>query len=142
MAPTVGDIVCGQPFRAPAGGALTLTAGFPATVSAADRMVTGTVEVTSQRPIQGVASPRAAAFLVREGRVVTMPVPQDMSGVRWDVAAGAVQRVPADAALVSCEPGGAPLPPGRYEIYAQVVVTPDDGPSITSVGGPWPLDVT
>lgn len=142
VAPTIGDIVCGQPFRGPAGGALTLTAGFPATASAADQMVTGTVEVTSRRAITGVVSPRAEAFLIRDGRVVTMPMPQDMSGVRWDLASGAVQRVPADAALVSCEPGGAPLPPGRYEVYARVVITPDDGPSIASVGGPWSLEVT
>ena len=139
---TGGDIACGQPFREPAAGDLTLVAAFPATAAAADGVVTGTVEVTSKRAVAGVVSPRAQAFLVREGRVVSMPMAQDLSGVRWDLAGGAVERLPADAVLVSCEPGGAPLPPGSYELWARLVVTPDDGPGVTSVAGPWPLQIT
>ena len=139
---TGGDLACGQPFRAPAAGDLTLVAKFPPAAAAADGVVTGTVEVTSKRAVAGVVSPRAQAFLVREGRVVSMPMAQDLSGVRWDLAGGAVERLPADAVLVSCEPGGAPLPPGSYELWARLVVTPDDGPGVTSVAGPWPLQIT
>ncbi len=139
--PSTGDIVCGQAFRVPAGGELTLVARFPATARAADRMVTGTVEVTSRAAVRGVVAPRAQAFLVRDGRVVSTPVAQDLSGVQWDLASGSVERLPADAALVSCEDGGAPLPPGRYEVYARVVVMPGDGPGLASVAGPWPIEV-
>jgi hypothetical protein len=140
--PSIGGIACGQEFRESASGELTMVARFPASAAAADGVVTGTVEVTSKRAVQGVVSPRAQAFLVRDGRVVSMPVVQDLSGVRWDLASGAVERLPADAALVSCEPGGAPLPPGRYELYARLMVTPDDGPGVVSVAGPWPLEIT
>ena len=136
------ELVCGEPFRAPEAGDLTLVAEFPSSAAAADGVVTGTVEVTSKRGVAGVAGPRAQAFLVREGRVVSMPMAQDLSGVRWDLAGGAVERLPADAALVSCEPGGAPLPPGSYELWARLVVTPDDGPGVTSVAGPWPIEIT
>lgn len=144
VAPTPGtsDIACGREFRRPAAGELTMVARFPAAAAAADGVVTGTVEVTSKRAVQGVVSPRAQAFLVRDGRVVSMPMAQDLSGVRWDLASGAVERLPADATLVSCEPGGGPLPPGRYELWTRLVVTPDDGPGVASVAGPWPLKIT
>ena len=139
---STGGIACGQEFRAPGGGELTMVAKFPASVAAAAGVVTGTVEVTGRRAVRGVVSPRAQAFLVRDGRVVSTPMAQDLSGVRWDLAAGGVERLPADAVLVSCEPGGGPLPAGRYELWARLVLTPDDGPGVTSVGGPWPLEIT
>jgi hypothetical protein len=104
--------------------------------------VTGTVEVTGRRAVRGVVAPRAQGFLVRDGRVVSMPMAQDLSGVRWDLAPGAVGRLPADAVLVSCEPGGGPLPPGRYELWTRLVVTPDDGPGVTTVAGPSSLEIT
>jgi hypothetical protein len=31
--------------------------------------------------------------------------------------------------------------PGSYELYARVVLTPDDGAAVESFGGPWPLRV-
>lgn len=136
------SLACGQPFRPVAGGVLTLIARFPAAASAADRMVTGTVEVTSPRAIRGVVSPRAEVFLVRDGRVVGVPVAQDSLGIPWDLAPGKLERLPGDAQLVSCEPGGGPVPPGDYELYARVVITPDDGPGVAAFGGPWPLRVT
>lgn len=142
ITPSTNEIVCGQAFRVPAAGEVTLVARFPSTARAADRMVTGTVEVTSRAALRGAVAPRAQAFLVRDGRVMSTPVAQDLSGVRWDLAAGAVERLPADAALVSCEDGGAPLPPGRYEVYARLVVTSDDGTGRASVAGPWPIEIT
>lgn len=135
-------IACGQEFRGPAGGELTMVARFPSSVAAGAGVVSGTVEVTSRRAVRGVVGPGAQAFLVRDGRVVSTPVAQDLSGRRWDLASGAVERLPADAALVSCAPGGAPLAPGRYELWTRLVVTPDDGPGLTSVAGPWPLEIT
>lgn len=64
---------------------------------------------------------------------------QDAIGVRWDFAAGEAIRMAAVASLVSCEPDRGSLPPGRYELYARVVLIPDDGPAQTAFGGPWPL---
>jgi hypothetical protein len=72
---------------------------------------------------------------------VTTPLPQDAVGVRWELAAGAKKSVPAIASLLSCEASGEPLAPGDYEIYAQFVLTPDDGAPTTAYGGPWPLTV-
>ena len=49
--------------------------------------------------------------------------------------------MPALASLVSCEAAGEPLRPGGYELYARVVVTPDDGAAQRAFGGPLRLRV-
>jgi hypothetical protein len=134
-------IECWQPFKRPAGGGLTLTGQFPATASSGERAVTGTVEVTSATAVRGVVAPRADAFLVRDGRVATVPVPQDMVGIRWDLAPGKVERLPGEATLVSCDTGGESVQPGTYELYARVALASDDGAGVESFGGPWPLEV-
>jgi hypothetical protein len=118
-----------------------LTARFPKSVRAAEQMVSGTVEVTSEKALRGVAAAAAGAFLVRDGRVVTTPLPQDAVGVAWAPAEGEKKSVPAIASLMSCEPDGGPLAPGDYELYAQFVLTPDDGSPITGYGGPLALRV-
>ncbi len=133
-------VECGQPFRPPAGGWLTLTGRFPATVPAGSRAVTGTVEVTSRKAVRGVVAPGADVFLVRDGRVASVPVAQDAMGVRWDLAPGRTERLPGEATLMSCDPGGGSVRPGTYELYARVVFTPDDGAGVESFGGPWPLE--
>jgi hypothetical protein len=126
----------------PAGaGPLTLTGRFPAAAPAGAGVVSGVVEVTSRVPVRGVVLPRAEVFLVRDGRVATVPVPQDAMGARLDLAPGRTEQLPGEAALASCEPGVGPVPPGIYELYARVVFTPDGGASVESFGGPWPLQV-
>jgi hypothetical protein len=133
---------CGQPLRVPAGGGLlTLTGRFPAAAPAGAGVVSGAVEVTSRAPVRGVVLPQAEVFLVRDGRVATLPVLQDAMGVRLELARGRTGRLPGEATLVSCEPGAGPVPPGIYELYARVVLTPDDEASVESFGGPWPLQV-
>jgi hypothetical protein len=136
-----GEIVCGHAFQLPASGELRLTGRFAKRVQANEQMLRGTVEVTAEKAVQGVAAAAADAFLVRDGRVVTTALAQDAVGVRWDAAAGARKSVPAVASLLSCEPGGKPLAPGNYELYGQFVLTPDDGSPTTAYGGPWPLTV-
>jgi hypothetical protein len=136
-----GGIECGQPVPAPTGAGLTLVARFPAAARTGG-LVTGTVEVRSQGAIRGVVGPRAEAFLIRAGRVVTAPVAQDLSGRRWNLAPGGVEHLPADAQLTACQPGGGPLPPGEYQLYTRLVITLDDGPRVAAVGGPWTLRVT
>jgi hypothetical protein len=136
-----GEVACGRPFQLPASGELRLDGRFPKSVPAGQQTVHGSVEVSSEQARKGVAAAAADAFLVRKGRVVTTPLPQDAIGVRWELAPGEKKRVPAIASLLSCEQGGGPLAPGDYELYAQFVLTPDAGAPATAYGGPWPLTV-
>jgi hypothetical protein len=136
-----GEVACGQPFELPAASELRLTARFPKSAPAGEQTLSGSVEVTSEKALHAVAATAAGAFLVRDGRVVTTPLAQDAMGVRWAPAAGEKKRVPALASLMSCEQGGGPLAPGDYELYAQFVLTPDDGAPITGYGGPLALRV-
>ena len=99
------------------------------------------VEVTSREAMRGVAPAAADIFLVLDDQVVATPVPQDAIGIRWELAAGETRTMPALASLASCEPEGGPLPPGDYELYARVVVSPDDGAAQPAFGGPWRLRV-
>ena len=141
MKPEPGEVRCGRPFQLPVAGGLRLVARFPDSVQADQHAVSGTVEVTSRAAMRGVAAPAADVFLVRDDRVVATPMPQDTIGVRWELAAGETRSVPAMASLASCESHSGPLPPGRYELYARVVLTPDHGPALRAFGGPWGLDV-
>jgi hypothetical protein len=133
-------IDCGQPFERPREGVLGLTGQFPAQVAAGQQTLSGSVEATSSQEMRGITQPGADVFLVRDGRVVTTPLPQDAVGIMWAVAAGEAKSVPAEAGLASCETGE-PLEPGAYELYARVMVIPDDGGSVESFGGPWPVEV-
>ena len=135
-----------RPFRPPSATGLTLTARFPTGVSASEAAVSGTVEIASEvEVVRGVVAPQADVFLVRHGRIATLPLPQDLVGMRLELAPGRVERLPAQATLSPCHPGGdaadGPLHPGIYELYARVVLTHDDGSSLESIGGPWPLAV-
>ncbi len=136
-----GEVRCGRRFQLPGVAALRLVARFTETVRAGQQSLSGTVEVTSRKAMRGVAPAAADVFLVREDRVVTTPVAQDAIGIRWELAAGETRTMPALASLVSCEPDGGPLPPGDYELYARVVVSPDDGAAQRAFGGPWRLRV-
>jgi hypothetical protein len=136
-----GEVRCGRPFRLPDPVGLRLVARFPESVPAGQQTISGTVEVMSRRGMRGVAPAAADVFLVRDGRVVTTPVAHDAVGIRWELAAGETRAMPALASLVSCEPDGGPLPPGEYELYARVVVSPDDGAAQRAFGGPWRLRV-
>jgi hypothetical protein len=137
----VDIIACDRQFRLPAAGPLALTGKFPTTAATGDRAVVGETEVSAQRAVRGVVTRSAEVFLVREGRVVTTPAVQDSAGVRLDLMPGKAERLPGEATLVSCQPGGGPVPAGTYELYARVVLILDDGARVESFGGPWPLQV-
>ena len=137
----MGELRCGYRFQLPAAGGPRLVARFPESVQAGQPAVSGTVEVISREALRGVAAPAADVFLVRDEQVVALPMPQDAIGVRWELAAGETRSVPAIASLVSCESHGGPLPPGRYELYARMVLTRDDGAAQRAFGGPWRLEV-
>jgi hypothetical protein len=134
------SVECGQPFRPPSGGVLAVDGRFPARAAAAEDLLSGTVEVTGQAGLKGVAQPGADVFLVQEGRVVAMPLPQDAVGMLWATAPGETKSLPGEVALTSCD-SGEPLAAGTYEVYARVMIIPDDGGGAESFGGPWPLEV-
>ncbi len=139
--PAPGVLECGAPAGKLARGVLTLTAHFPSVVSADEEVVKGTVSVAAEHGVaRGVVTPQAEAFLVRDGHIVTLPVPQDAVGRSLDLANGRVERMPAMATLVPCSGGGV-LAAGAYDIYVRVVLNNDDGSRVDSCAGPWQLEV-
>jgi hypothetical protein len=145
----VGRVGCGRPFPGPAASAqavdLRVSGRFPRAAPAGQGSVAGAVEVTASRAVTGVGAAAADAFLVRQGRVVATPAPQDLVGVRWELGPDTPHRLVAQARLASCVPPAAALPPGDYEVYVRVAFTPDSGPGggtvVEGYGGPWPLQV-
>lgn len=136
-----GSLECGARFEAPPAGALTVTGRFPASVSADEQVVDGTVELVAKRSAAaGVVTPMAEAFLVREGRIVTLPMPQDAVGRRLNLAVGSAEQMPASLTLVPCAGEGV-LATGTYDLYVRVVVNDDDGTRADSLGGPWPIEL-
>jgi len=132
---------CGALFEGEAGGDLKVTGRFPAAVPARQQLLNGSVDIAGTGSgARGVVTPQAEAFLVREGRIVTLPVPQDAVGRVLDLSDGRVEQMPAMADLTPCA-GGASLPPGQYDLYVRVVVNRQDGTRADSLGGPWPLEV-
>jgi hypothetical protein len=149
-APSVGiptPIECGQVFQpSSSAGVPTLTGDFPAVVSATQNQVSGTVKVAAGTgTVRGVAVPAADLFLVRDGRIATVPQPQDLMGIRLELTPGQVETLPAQAPLAACTSDGdvraQSLSPGRYALYARVVLNHDDGSSTEVFGGPWPLEL-
>jgi hypothetical protein len=103
-------------------------------------ILSGSVEVTGgKNRVEGVSSPTPEVFLVRGGRIVTLPPPQDLIGMRMDLDPGEVVELPAQAGLTSCEPGTGSLSPGIYQIYARVVLNLDNGSTVESVAKPLSL---
>jgi hypothetical protein len=138
-APEPSRIACGESFELPSPGRIRVEAQFPRTAAAGRPMLRGTAEVTTAEAVRGVTSGNVDGFLVRDGLVVTTPLPQTDIGIPWNTAAGEVRKVPAVASLVSCRPGGEPLTAGEYELYVVVTITPDDGKPIQAFGGPSSL---
>jgi hypothetical protein len=140
-APSPAVLECGGGFAPRTGGVLTVTGHFPSAVSADEQVVQGAVAVAAREGIaRGVITPLAEAFLVRDGRIVTLPMPQDSVGRSLDLADGRVERMPATATLVPCSGGGV-LATGTYDLYVRVVLNHDDGSRVDSLGGPWSLEV-
>lgn len=137
--PTPGGLECGARVGS-TGGTLTLTARFPASAAVGAQQVDGTVTLGASAGAQGVVTPQAEAFLVRDGRIVTLPLAQDASGRQVDLAGDRQASLPATVGLVPCSGEGA-LAPGSYDVYARVVLNLEDGSRTDSLGGPWPLEL-
>jgi hypothetical protein len=122
-----------------------MTGEFPPRVDrGGDGTFAGTVTVASTGPrFSGVTSPAADVFVVSAGEVVAMPVAKDLIGQPFDLGPGASAVFAARGTIRPCAAGaGELLPAGRYDVFAVVVVTRDDGPPLVAAGGPWPLEVT
>ncbi|MGH3785096.1 MAG: hypothetical protein ACRDRG_00755 [Pseudonocardiaceae bacterium] len=139
--PDFTALECGQPFSSPGARGLTLTGRFPTTVPAGADKLAGTVEVTSQEPIKGVAS-RPFMFLVRDGRIVALLGAHDLAGFLVDLGPGKeAASLPGVLVLASCDGTGG-VRPGTYELYARVGFNRHDAAGMEGFGGPWPLEVT
>lgn len=133
---------CGAPVPPTPDRVLEVTGDFPAAVEAGAQLLSGTVAITARQPAaaRGVVTPQADVFLVRDGRVATLPLPRDSVGRQVDLSDGGVETLSAYGALVPCG-GGDALPIGAYEVHVLVVLNHDDGSRTESLGGPWPLTV-
>ena len=140
-APTA--IECGGTFEPPRPGEPTLTGHFPAAVSTTEQVLSGSVELAAVNQIvDAVVIPGADLFLVRHGRVVTLPQPQDLVGRRLVLAPGEHTTLPAHATLAACESAATTaLPSGEYALYARIMLNHDDGSWTAVIGGPWPLEL-
>jgi hypothetical protein len=143
--PACGDRVDALVGRA---GPLAMTGEFPSQVAGSgDGMFVGRATVTSTGPrVSGVTSPEADVFVVRAGEVVSTPLPKDLIGMLVDLGPGASKAFAARGTIRRCaarDSGvGELLPPGRYDVFAVVVVNRDDGSAVAATGGPWPVEVT
>ncbi|HEX8488075.1 MAG TPA: hypothetical protein VF642_05985 [Propionibacteriaceae bacterium] len=138
-------LACGAPFRLPAVTGVSVTGRFPTTVDRSEVVLSGTVSLVSTDSDRTVVtSPEADVFLVRDGVVVTEPLVQDSMGSQASLALGEELSLPATGALVPCasdDPGGPPLAPGPYELYARVLLSNDDGTAQECFGGPWLVEL-
>lgn len=144
---------CGDHISTEAGrgGALALTAAFPARVPTGDDLLRGTVTVTNRggTRFSGLSSAGADVYVTLSGRIVATPVDREDSGMAVELLPGAGRVIPATGRLAQCAGDGGdaapgrPLPPGVYEIHAALSLTegPDGRPFLVA-GGPWPLQVT
>jgi|tagenome__1003787_1003787.scaffolds.fasta_scaffold20695293_2 hypothetical protein len=132
---------CGAAVRLPSAGPVTLTGLFPSLVNLGDGAFSGTVALHgTTAPVRGVVVPAADVFLVRDGLVVTLPLPQDSVGRQLDLPAGSTERLSAHGTLSPCGREDH-LTPGPYDVYARVVVGHADGTTTEAVGGPWSMQV-
>lgn len=136
-----GDTVsvgCGEPIGA--SGPVKMAGEFPATTT--PDQFTGKVTILAgTTKISGVSTPGADVYLAREGKIVSVPLPKDLVGRQVDIEPGGNGVFEAPGSARDCATDGQ-LAPGRYEIYARIVLTSADGSSMAATGGPWPLDVT
>ena len=133
---------CGQPFQASPASGLTLTGRFPTVASASEQVISGTVEISSESDVvRGVVAANADVFLVRDGRIVTLPLPQDLVGIPIELGPGHAKQLPALGILSPCDTTEAEksLRSGTYQLYARLVLHRDDGSSMEAISGPWPL---
>lgn len=125
---------------------LTVSGEFPDRVSGGgDGTFLGAVTLASTGPIvSGVASPEADVYLGRSGEVVATAPPKDLIGQPVRIAPDAALELPARGSIRPCvaDAASGTLSPGRYDAFAVIVITQDEGATVVVTGGPWPIEVT
>jgi hypothetical protein len=141
----LSSLECGQAFRRQPAEGFTLTGFFPTVVRRSEGVVSGTVAFEGKgESREAVMSRVADLFLVQDGLVVALPLPQDGAGVSVTVAAGKAVTVSANCLLTPCDSAdSAPalLEPGAYESYARILLNYDDGSHVECFGGPWLVEI-
>jgi hypothetical protein len=138
------------------GGALELSASFPARVARGGDLFRGTVTVANRGDagFTGLSAAEADVYVTLGGRIVATPVDKDDVGMDLNLPPGATRQLPATGRLRHCAADGAgdgdvspagpgkPLEPGAYQVYAALSLTEaPGGRPLLVVGGPWPLQV-
>jgi hypothetical protein len=124
--------------------ALSLTGSFPARVQATHPTFEGRVTVVnrSESRVEVLSASAPDVYLTRSRKIVATPLVRDLVGRQLVLAPGAVREFTAEGSLRGCS-DGRPLPPGRYEINAVLVIVGTDGTGVReAVGGPWSLEIT
>ncbi|NHC46998.1 hypothetical protein [Motilibacter aurantiacus] len=140
----LAGLACGAPAPPASGGPLVLDGVFPESVGPGERALAGSVRISSSAAaVDAVVGSSAEVVLVRGGRIVTEPLPQDSVGERVRLVPGRVEELSASVVLVPCDPAaGRTLVPGAYEIHARVLVDDLAGGQAVLVGGPWPVELS
>ncbi len=136
---------CGEPLDWAASDApLSLTSHFPERAPTdGDGLLRGTVTVTnrSAAALSATTAAQPDLVLLRDGRVVSLPIGLRAVAVNVDLAPDASQDFDAAASMRSCEsgpyPAGTPLPPGTYQLVASQTFDVAGSDPIVARGGPW-----
>ena len=134
---------CGDVFGEEGRGAgLTLTGSFPERVRATERTFEASVTVgnASDARVEVLAASAPDVYVTRSRKIVATPLVRDQLGRRLALAPGEAREFSAGGSLRRCT-DGRPLPPGRYEIHAVLVIVAADGIA-EAVGGPWSLEIS
>jgi hypothetical protein len=131
------SVGCGESIGA--SGPVKMTGEFPATTTP-DQFTGKVIILAGTAKISGVSTPGADVYLARDGKIVSVPLPKDLVGRQVDIEPGGSTAFDAPGSARDCATDGQ-LTPGRYEIYARIVLTSADGSSMEATGGPWPLAV-
>ena len=102
-----------------------------------------TVTNRSGAALSATTAAQPDLVLIRDGRVVSVPIGLRAVAVNVDLEPGASQDFEAAASLRSCEsgpyPAGTPLPAGAYQLVAtQTFDIAGTGPLVAR-GGPWEI---
>ena len=123
--------------------ALSLTGSFPARVRATEPTFEARVTVVnhSDSSVEVVSASAPDVYITRSHKIVATPLVRDLVGRQLVLAPGAVREFAAEGSLRGCS-DGRPLPSGRYEIHAVLVIVGTDGTGVSeAVGGPWSLEI-
>ena len=148
LEPRCGELLNWIPTDAP----LSMRPQFPQSARTdGDGMLRGIVTVTNRTgaTLSATTAAQPDLVLLRDERVVTLPIGLRAVAVNVDLEPGASMDFDAAASLRSCEsgpyPAGTPLPSGSYQLVASQtfnIVGPDGSIPIAARGGRWEVTLS